>query len=122
MPSAPRHAVRRRNDRPRRKRRYVRRGVRRLRRQRARRQGRGSIAPREFRPSAVKVWTGKGRHRSETMTDPDRPLVVITGAAGNIGTSLTEALKARYKIVGLDRGAAKAADDSIEIDFTADDS
>ena len=33
----------------------------------------------------------------------DKPLVLITGAAGNIGRPLARALDGRYRVVGLDR-------------------
>ncbi len=37
------------------------------------------------------------------MTDSDlRPIVLITGATGNLGRSLGEALGRDYRIVGLD--------------------
>ena len=40
------------------------------------------------------------------MTNPDlRPLVLITGAAGNLGQTLARALGDRYRVVGLDRKA-----------------
>ena len=50
-----------------------------------------------------------------------KPLVLITGAAGNIGSALTEALADEYRIVGLDRD-----DDGkggiVEIDITSPES
>ena len=41
------------------------------------------------------------------MTTPDlRPLVLITGAGGNIGQTLARALGDNYRVVGLDRQAS----------------
>ncbi|WP_417526009.1 NAD-dependent epimerase/dehydratase family protein [Marinovum sp.] len=36
------------------------------------------------------------------MTEPDKPTVLITGAAGRIGRALTEKLSDRYNVLGLD--------------------
>ncbi|HMO75804.1 MAG TPA: NAD-dependent epimerase/dehydratase family protein [Sphingopyxis sp.] len=48
----------------------------------------------------------------------DRPLVLITGAAGNLGRSLAAALGASYRIVGLDtKGAADAGYPLFEVDL-----
>ena len=38
----------------------------------------------------------------------DRPVVLITGAAGNLGRTLAGALAVSYRIVGLDRSSADA--------------
>jgi nucleoside-diphosphate-sugar epimerase len=55
------------------------------------------------------------------MTDSDtRPIVLITGAAGNLGRSLGEALGNDYRIAGLDRSAAGADFPVFEADFTSD--
>lgn len=51
-----------------------------------------------------------------------KPLVVITGAAGGIGTALTRSLKRDYRIIGLDMRRAEEADDSYEFDLTSADS
>ncbi len=48
----------------------------------------------------------------------DKPLVLITGAAGDIGSALAEALKDDYALVGLDRPGKKAAIPLIEVDLT----
>lgn len=48
-----------------------------------------------------------------------KPIVLITGAAGRIGTALTEALKSDYHVIGLDIVEAKAADDSYRFDLTS---
>jgi nucleoside-diphosphate-sugar epimerase len=52
-------------------------------------------------------------------TDSDRakPIVLITGAAGNIGTSLAERLADGYRVVGLDRPGSKADFPLIEADL-----
>src|SRR3954451_24585582 len=39
------------------------------------------------------------------MSDGERPIVLITGATGNIGGSLAAALARSYRIVGIDRSA-----------------
>lgn len=51
-----------------------------------------------------------------------KPLVLITGAAGDIGTTLTQALKSSYRVIGLDIEPAPEADDSFEFDLTSADS
>lgn len=56
------------------------------------------------------------------MTERNAPVVIITGAAGNIGNSLIEALKRRYRVVSLDRAEAPAADFSFICDLTAQES
>lgn len=47
-----------------------------------------------------------------------RPLVLITGANGNIGRSLFDAFAANYRIVGLDRDGDGASFDVVELDIT----
>ena len=55
------------------------------------------------------------------MTDSDlRPIVLITGATGNIGHSLGEALGRDHRIVGLDRKAEDPNFPVFEVDFTSD--
>ncbi len=56
-----------------------------------------------------------------------RPIVLITGASGNLGRSVAKALMDRYQIVGLDREAKEASaggDDFpvLAVDLSADDS
>lgn len=51
-----------------------------------------------------------------------RPIVLITGAAGNIGTSLARVLDDHYRVVGLDRPGTKADFPLIEADLTDDES
>ena len=56
---------------------------------------------------------------------PDaRPIVLVTGAAGNLGRSVAAALAGDYRMVGLDRKAKDGAPDLgfevLEVDFSAD--
>lgn len=54
------------------------------------------------------------------MTDADtRPIVLITGATGNLGSSLGKALARKYRIVGLDREAQDTDFPVFEVDFTS---
>ena len=48
----------------------------------------------------------------------EKPLVLITGAAGNIGRSLAGALARRYRVVGLDRETGEADFPVYETDLT----
>ena len=57
-----------------------------------------------------------------TSDTDDRPIVLITGAAGNIGTSLAELLSDDYRIVGLDRPGTTADFPMIEFDLADNDS
>ena len=54
--------------------------------------------------------------------DTDKPIVLITGAAGNIGTSLAEVLEDDYQVVGLDRPGTNADFPLIEADLSKDES
>jgi len=57
------------------------------------------------------------------MSNPDsKPIVLITGATGNLGRSLAEALGDGYRIAGLDRSAQDTGFKVFEADFTSDDS
>ena len=54
------------------------------------------------------------------MTGADaRPVVLITGAAGNLGRSVAAALARTYRIVGLDRKAEDIGFQVLEVDFTS---
>ena len=54
-----------------------------------------------------------------SASDP-RPIVLITGATGNLGRSLREALGRDYRIVGLDRKAQSTDFRVFEADFSSD--
>ena len=55
------------------------------------------------------------------MTDSDqRPIVLITGATGNLGGSLAATLARNYRIVGLDRQAQGVDFPVFEADFASD--
>lgn len=51
-----------------------------------------------------------------------KPVILITGASGNIGSALCRALKKDYHLVGLDIAPCKAAHESAECDLTSEDS
>lgn len=51
-----------------------------------------------------------------------QPIVLITGAAGDIGAALIAALRSRYTVVGLDRQGKSAECELIEVDLTSNDS
>jgi nucleoside-diphosphate-sugar epimerase len=51
-----------------------------------------------------------------------KPLVLITGATGNLGRSLGKALGDAYQTIGLDKAAAGADFPVFEADFSSDDS
>lgn len=50
----------------------------------------------------------------------DKPVVLVTGAAGNIGTALTEKLRDRFEVVGLDTDTESDVIEIVEIDLTDD--
>jgi nucleoside-diphosphate-sugar epimerase len=54
------------------------------------------------------------------LSKTGKPIVLITGAAGNIGRSLAAALSEGYSIVGLDQPGRKADFPLIDVDFTDD--
>lgn len=51
------------------------------------------------------------------MSTDERPVVLITGAAGNLGRTLAGTLAADYRVVGLDREAADAQHPIFAADF-----
>lgn len=57
--------------------------------------------------------------KTSKSTMKDRATVVIVGAAGNIGQTLTSALSDTYEVVGFDRPGAKG---DIEMDITSEQS
>jgi len=56
------------------------------------------------------------------MRQEEKPLILITGAAGNIGRSLAAALAPAYRIVGLDQPDTEADFPLIGVDLTSDES
>lgn len=50
-----------------------------------------------------------------------KPIVLITGAAGNIGRALAAALAADYQVVGMDRAGRHAAFPIVPIDLASDE-
>ena len=57
-----------------------------------------------------------------TRDTEEKPIVLITGAAGNIGTSLAEFLAGDYRVVGLDRPGSEADFPLVEADLADDGS
>ena len=54
------------------------------------------------------------------MTHPDsRPLVLVTGAAGNLGQTLAQSLADGYRVVGLDRKAQQTPFPILQADFAS---
>ena len=54
------------------------------------------------------------------MNTPDpRPLVLITGAAGNLGQTLARSLSDTYRVVGLDRMAQEGSFPILQADFSS---
>jgi len=58
----------------------------------------------------------------EFMVENEKPVILITGASGNIGTSLSHCLKDRFTILGLDVVASDIADENYKCDLTSQDS
>ena len=48
-----------------------------------------------------------------------KPMIIITGAAGNLGQALVAALKQDYRVIGLDRKSADGVAKSFSIDLTS---
>lgn len=56
------------------------------------------------------------------MSNRQKPVIVITGASGNIGSTLCTALKKAYCVIGLDVKPCEKADTSFDCDLTSEDS
>jgi nucleoside-diphosphate-sugar epimerase len=52
----------------------------------------------------------------------ENPIVIITGCAGNLGSSLVSRLKKHYTVIGLDRDESPLAHASYQLDLTSADS
>lgn len=60
------------------------------------------------------------RQEAHDMSTPyQRPLVLITGAAGNLGQTLARSLGASYRVVGLDRKAQSTPFPVFQADFAS---
>lgn len=56
------------------------------------------------------------------MPSDQKPLIVITGAAGTIGSRLAESLSGRYRVIGLDQPGLHGSCPMIAVDLGSDDS
>ncbi|WP_020209927.1 vitamin K epoxide reductase family protein [Gilvimarinus chinensis] len=56
------------------------------------------------------------------MDQRKKPLLLITGGAGNLGASLAKALRSEYTVVGLDQEPAAEAEASFTLDLTSEES
>lgn len=56
------------------------------------------------------------------MTKRQKPLVIITGASGNIGGTLCDALKKNYRVIGMDIHPCEKADASFDCNLTSEES
>ncbi|PSJ16258.1 vitamin K epoxide reductase family protein [Nitrosomonas supralitoralis] len=56
------------------------------------------------------------------MRNRQKPVIVLTGASGNIGSTLCTALKKTYRVIGLDVNPCEKADASFDCDLTSEDS
>ena len=59
---------------------------------------------------------------AKAVNQGDKPIVLITGAAGNIGRSLASALADAYTVIGLDKPGEEADFPLFEIDLTKEES
>jgi len=55
------------------------------------------------------------------MAADSKPIVLITGAAGNIGTALAAVFEDDYRVVGMDREGTKADFPLVAVDLTSDE-
>jgi len=60
--------------------------------------------------------------QSTSATAAKKPVILITGAAGGIGTALVEALQRNYRVVGLDLEGKEAACELFGVDLSSPDS
>jgi nucleoside-diphosphate-sugar epimerase/uncharacterized membrane protein len=56
------------------------------------------------------------------MNTEHKPVILITGAAGDIGSTLSKTLDSDYTVVGLDQHGSDARREVIEVDLTSDES
>lgn len=63
-----------------------------------------------------------GRNMVSNIGPDERPLVVVTGAGGGIGSALARALAADFRVVGLDLDVSGIPGEAIAFDLTSDDS
>lgn len=64
----------------------------------------------------------KSASKADTGARPGKPVVLITGAAGSIGTAISEALSDDYQVVGLDLACEGYPHPCREFDISAEDS
>jgi len=62
------------------------------------------------------------RNDPRARASADKPIVLVTGAAGNLGASVGAALRADYRIVGMDRDTGDTEFPVLRVDVTSDDS
>ncbi|MDG9669350.1 NAD(P)-dependent oxidoreductase [Hahella sp. CR1] len=58
---------------------------------------------------------------SDTTNTSTRPLVIVTGSAGDIGSSLILTLTGKYQVIGMDREETPLADHNYTLDLTSPD-
>ena len=68
------------------------------------------------------IASGVSDRNPPSSAPADKPIVLITGAAGNLGASVGAALRERYRVVGMDRDAGKTDFPVLTFDITSDDS
>lgn len=70
----------------------------------------------------AKTARSTGTRKRAVGEESPKPLVVITGAAGSIGSALVAELEGEYTVVGLDREGKKAACELFPVDLSSRDS
>ncbi|NJR80689.1 NAD-dependent epimerase/dehydratase family protein [Sphingomonas corticis] len=58
------------------------------------------------------------RARKHDRAGEDAPIVIVTGASGNLGRAISSALSREYRVVGLDRNAAEVPFPTFATDFS----